>query len=62
MCVLNYDFMILDNGFLVHRPGVKLPRRNKIRDAIAWKQSNFIQSKILNELEILYGKRSECTL
>ena len=23
LCVLDYDFMILDNAFLMHRPGIK---------------------------------------
>ena len=23
MCVLDYDFMVLDNAFLIHRPGIK---------------------------------------
>ncbi len=24
MCLMNYDFVILDNAFLVHAPGIKL--------------------------------------
>ncbi|CAG7830126.1 unnamed protein product [Allacma fusca] len=29
LCILDYDFMIMDNAFLVHRPGIKKKKRNK---------------------------------
>jgi hypothetical protein len=28
LCVLDYDFMILDNAFLTHRPGIKTKADN----------------------------------
>ncbi|KAI9563367.1 hypothetical protein GHT06_010828 [Daphnia sinensis] len=62
LCVLDYDFMILDNAFLVHRPGVKVPRREPLRDAMAKKQSAIIRSAIYRELKVLYGQNSNCVL
>ena len=29
LCVLDYDFMILNNAFLVHKPGIKTRAENK---------------------------------
>jgi len=54
--------MILDNAFLVHRPGVKVPRREPLRDAMAKKQSAIIRSAIYRELKVLYGQNSHCIL
>jgi len=62
LCMLDYDFMILDNAFLVHRPGVKVPRREPLRDAMAKKQSAIIRSAIYRELKVLYGQNSHCIL
>lgn len=62
LCVLDYDFMILDNAFLVHRPGVKLPKPDPQRDGMAKKQSDFIRSVISKELNIFFGQNSKCTL
>jgi len=62
LCVLDYDFMILDNAFLVHRPGVKVPRREPQRDLMAKKQTATIRSTIYRELKILYGHNSNCSI
>ena len=29
MCLLNYEFHILDNAFLIHRPGIKSKKELK---------------------------------
>ena len=60
--MLDYDFMILDNAFLVHRPGVKIPKKEPVRDAMAKKQSAIIRSAIYRELKILYGYNPNCVL
>jgi hypothetical protein len=60
LCMLDYDFMILDNAFLVHRPGVKIPRKEPVRDAMAKKQSAVIRSAIYRELKIMYGQNNDC--
>jgi len=62
LCVLDYDFMILDNAFLVHRPGVKVPRREPARDLMSKKQTATIRSTIYRELKILYGHNTNCSL
>lgn len=62
MCLLDYDFVVLDNAFLVHRPGVKLAIKDSLREAIVQEQLILIQNVIRSELEILYGANINCAL
>ena len=63
MCVLDYDFAILSNAFLVHRPGIKsinvaAPEREQgIRD----KQAAFIEDVVVPEITARYGTRKGCS-
>lgn len=62
LCVLDYDFMILDNSFLVHRPGIKTKVDNlnqTQRDKVA-AQNTLISKTIMPELQKLYGTRTGC--
>lgn len=34
LCVLDYEFQILDNGFLVHKPGIKILKKGKSNDLL----------------------------
>ena len=65
MCVLDYDFAILDNAFLVHRPGIKTKGDNFV-STNAWKvsaQKDLMKNTISAELKLLYGQpRPECHL
>lgn len=61
MCLLDYDFSVLDNAFLVHRPGIKLgypdkdkPMRVNTRD--------MINRHWIPEYVSLYGPRQGCHL
>lgn len=58
--MLNYEFHILDNAFLVHRPGiVKLDKARAFSDAV--KKTNALIAKTIKpEMEKLYGKRQGC--
>ncbi|GBP77927.1 hypothetical protein EVAR_26537_1 [Eumeta japonica] len=62
LCVKNYDFMILNNAFLIHKPGIKHYRKNAKRDTIAGRQNKFIQQVIVPELKKLYGVKHGCAL
>jgi len=62
LCVLDYDFMILDNSFLIHRPGIKTKIDNlnqTQRDKVA-AQNTLITKTIMPELQKLYGTRTGC--
>lgn len=59
MCVLNYEFHILDNAFLVHKPGIKAVK-DAARRELEEQTNVFITNVIAPELNILYGKRREC--
>lgn len=62
LCVKNYDFMILNNAFLIHKPGIKKYKKDPKRAAIAGKQTRFIKSIVMPELKKIYGERKGCTL
>uniref|UniRef100_A0AAG5CVU9 N-acetyllactosaminide beta-1,3-N-acetylglucosaminyltransferase n=1 Tax=Anopheles atroparvus TaxID=41427 RepID=A0AAG5CVU9_ANOAO len=59
MCILGYDFHVLDNGFLVHRPGIKTIAEAN-RPPQQAKQRSFIRRTIANEIHALYGHREGC--
>ena len=62
MCLLDYDFAVLDNAFLVHRPGIKVYRRDAVRDSLGRKQSKLIDSTIRQELQNYYGRNKKCQI
>ncbi|XP_059483078.1 beta-1,4-glucuronyltransferase 1-like isoform X2 [Neocloeon triangulifer] len=62
MCVLNYEFHILDNAFLVHRPGIKYYHKDKERSVFVKRTQVLIKQQILPELKLLYGTRKGCTV
>ena len=62
MCLQDYDFMILNDAFLVHKPGIKRHKPDKWRDGLAAKQRKFVISAARVELERIYGRRKQCVL
>lgn len=62
LCVLDYDFMILNNAFLIHRPGFKTAKSNQEHTdkAKVAAQNDFIKKIIIPELKQLYGSRKGC--
>ncbi|CAH4017042.1 beta-1,4-glucuronyltransferase 1 [Pieris brassicae] len=62
LCVKDYDFMILNNAFLIHKPGIKHYVKNAKRDSIAGRQSAVVKSIIMPELKKLFGTRNGCAL
>jgi len=59
MCVLDYDFMVLDNAFLIHRPGIKKSSSSG-NTRLVRKQENLIKRSIVPELQRIYGVREGC--
>lgn len=62
LCVKDYDFMILNNAFLTHKPGIKRYKKNSKRDISVNKQSNYVIKVIMPELKRLFGTRKGCAL
>ncbi|KAJ1520927.1 hypothetical protein ONE63_004005 [Megalurothrips usitatus] len=62
LCVLNYDFQILDNAFLVHKPGIKTLKKDPQRALLAGKTNVLIRRVIFPELKVLYGTRKGCAV
>lgn len=62
LCVLDYDFLILDNAFLVHRPGIKVYKKDARRDMLTAKTNQLIRKIIVPELKVLYGTRKGCAI
>nr|XP_033322096.1 beta-1,4-glucuronyltransferase 1 [Megalopta genalis]XP_033322105.1 beta-1,4-glucuronyltransferase 1 [Megalopta genalis] len=62
LCVLDYDFLILDNAFLVHRPGIKIFKKDPHREMLTAKTNALIKKIIVPELKILYGTRKGCAV
>ncbi|XP_046398000.1 beta-1,4-glucuronyltransferase 1 [Ischnura elegans] len=60
LCALDYEFRILDNAFLVHRPGIKTYKKDPKRNAIAAKTNTLIKKVIAPELKLIYGTRKGC--
>jgi len=58
LCLLDYDFHILSEVFLVHRPGIKTMAEAR-RPALERKNLD-IAKKILPQLHLLYGQRKGC--
>lgn len=57
MCLLDYKFMVLDNAFLIHKPGIKrkfeIPKQNNLAEE---------EVKMLKrKLGILLGNRDGCS-
>nr|CAD7402362.1 unnamed protein product [Timema cristinae] len=57
LCVLDYEFQILDNAFLVHKPGIKTLKKDPQRAMLSSKTNALIKKVIFPELKVLYGTR-----
>lgn len=62
LCVLDYEFQILDNAFLVHKPGIKVLKKDPKRAMLAAKTNQLIKKIIYPELQVLYGTRKGCAV
>ncbi|XP_063587925.1 beta-1,4-glucuronyltransferase 1-like isoform X1 [Penaeus indicus] len=62
LCVRDYEFHIMDNAFLVHRPGIKKLHKDPSRDRVVAKQNTAIRTKILPEYKTMFGYRKTCVI
>lgn len=62
LCVLDYDFLILDNAFLVHKPGIKIYKNDPKRSLLSAKTNQLIKKIIYPELKVLYGYKKGCAV
>ena len=64
LCLLDYDFMILNSPFLVHHPGIKTKAiHDKTQNnSMVNTQNRFIKKVVIPELNLLHGKRKNCNL
>lgn len=61
LCLLDYDFYILDNAFLVHAPGIKtLNTQDQRKRAPFMHKNNAVHNKLLDEMRKKYGVRKGC--
>lgn len=59
LCILDYDFAILDNVFLVHKPGIHAPYPKELKGQRAATRK-MIQQEWLPQYISLFGPRPEC--
>ncbi|CAG0884784.1 unnamed protein product [Darwinula stevensoni] len=62
LCVLGYQFHILDNAFLVHKPGIKMYTRDKWRESLVAQQNHYIATFLKSRLASIYGQKKGCTI
>uniref|UniRef100_A0A336M367 CSON001446 protein n=2 Tax=Culicoides sonorensis TaxID=179676 RepID=A0A336M367_CULSO len=62
LCALDYEFHILDNAFLVHKPGIKVLKKDPKRAMLAGKTNQLIKKVIYPELQKLYGVKKGCAV
>ncbi|GJQ73359.1 hypothetical protein Trydic_g13727 [Trypoxylus dichotomus] len=63
MCLLDYEFLVLDNVFLIHKPGIKKSKEQmKKYPKVVTKTNALIKNVIKPELKHLYGNREGCAL
>lgn len=59
---MDYDFLIVDNAFLVHRPGIKVFKKDAHREMLTARTNTLIKKIIVPELKVLYGTRKGCAV
>lgn len=62
LCVMDYDLLVLDNAFLIHKPGIKTKANNPTKPAqeMVNKQNTFIRLVIKPEIIKNVGNREGC--
>ena len=65
LCLLDYDFHVLNNAFVIHRPGIKRSLRENVSDyekVLKQETAKLLSTKIKYEMKSLYGDREECQI
>jgi len=63
LCLIDYDFFILDTPFLIHKPGIKTKkdRKNEKPASTMNAQLRLIKKTIVPKIEKEFGKRIGCS-
>lgn len=61
MCLLEYEYDILSNAFLVHKPGIKALADAK-RPLLEDINRHIISTQIFPEIDSIYGTNDECRI
>lgn len=62
MCLLNYDYIVLNNAFLVHTPGYKKFNFHDPRLKMMYKTNSLIRRVLKKQFRRLYGNATGCTV
>ena len=64
LCSLDYDFHVLNNAFLIHKPGIKRGPKANVNKKKELQQANLISYQIMPHLRRIMGEKREgkCTL
>jgi beta-1,4-glucuronyltransferase 1 len=64
LCLLDYNFNVLNNAFLVHKPGIKQKSGEKSAEQLKLERSvrRMVQTEISREIKSIYGERKGCVL
>ncbi|KAF5269172.1 hypothetical protein FQR65_LT02472 [Abscondita terminalis] len=64
LCLMNYTFLVLDNAFLIHKPGIKVldAEKNKWRKPFIKANDKLIDSVIVPEIKKRHTNIKECQL
>ncbi|XP_031334347.1 beta-1,4-glucuronyltransferase 1-like [Photinus pyralis] len=63
MCLMNYDYLVLDNAFLTHKPGVKKQRIQLIKfRSMVYKTQQIIRKYVKPQLQYMFGRNDNCYL
>lgn len=61
MCIMDYNFYVLDNAFLIHKPGIKKEKLQMTKFKNEVKKSNQLIVDISVELQRMYGENKNCS-
>ena len=64
LCALDYEFLVLDNAFLVHKPGIKVFKKDEEfskRSVFVQKTNRLIRDVIFPEYKVLFGYKEGCS-
>ncbi|XP_023017546.2 beta-1,4-glucuronyltransferase 1 [Leptinotarsa decemlineata] len=62
LCMLDYDFLVLDNAFLIHKPGVKKKKVQNIKHKDQKYKNDLILKSIQDEITKIYGENDKCRI
>lgn len=60
MCVQDYEFHILSNAYLIHRPGIKTKAGPNVSKKLVQEQNRLVRKKIMPQLSRIYGTKKGC--